>query len=137
MHGAGAALSSQYFDQYWQIGQANKVLEKKVLLNIHHLQWGDTFTKFLCPKHLHQAAGLSLGIVLHSKVDVERAHEVRVGMNDLCYALASEGFLAEAALDIVQHLGMCGVVLIQYVAQCEVCRAEAVAEVLSKDPTGV
>lgn len=58
-------------------------------------------------------------------------------MNNLCDALTSERLLPEAHFDIVQHLGMCGVVLVQYVPELEVRRAEAVAEVLCKNPPAV
>ena len=58
-------------------------------------------------------------------------------MDDLCDALTSERLLPEAPFDIVQHLSMCRVILVQYVPELEVRRAEAVAEVLRENPPAI
>ena len=64
-------------------------------------------------------------------------HELGVRVNSLRDALACERLLAEAPLDVVQHLGVRGVRLVEHVLQREVRRPEAVAEVLREDPAAV
>jgi hypothetical protein len=51
--------------------------------------------------------------------------------------LAREGLLAEAALDVVEHLRVCGVRIVENVPQGEVRGPEAVGEVLREDPAAV
>lgn len=60
-----------------------------------------------------------------------------MGMDDLGNALPRKGLLSETPLDIVEDLGMKRVRLIQDVPQMEICRPEAIAKVLCKDPTTV
>lgn len=73
----------------------------------------------------------------HREIDVEHAHELRVGVDHLGDALARERLLAEAALDVVQHLGVLRVLLVEQAAEREVRRPEPVAEVLREDPAAV
>ncbi|KAH8114627.1 hypothetical protein DFH11DRAFT_1543891 [Phellopilus nigrolimitatus] len=65
------------------------------------------------------------------------AHERGVRGDEVHDALAREGLLAEAALDVVEDLCMGGVRGVERVAQREVRGAEAVAEVLREGPAGV
>jgi len=58
-------------------------------------------------------------------------------MDDLCDALTRERLFSESPLDIVQHLCMRRVVLVQHISELEVSRTEAVAEVLREDPPTV
>ena len=55
-------------------------------------------------------------------------------MDHLLDTLSRESFLAETPLDIVEHLCVRGVCLVEDVAERKVCRAETVTEVLCKDP---
>jgi hypothetical protein len=58
-------------------------------------------------------------------------------MDDLSDAFASEGLLPEPPFDVIQHLSVCRVVLVEHIPKLEICRAKAVAEVLGKDPPTV
>lgn len=58
-------------------------------------------------------------------------------MNDLGDALARKGLFSETPLDIVEDLRVKGVRLVQNVPQKEICRPEAIAKMLCKDPTAV
>ena len=58
-------------------------------------------------------------------------------VDSLCDTLSREGFFAEPPLDVVQHLRMCRVGLVQDVAQREVRRPQTVTEVLGEDPAAV
>lgn len=60
-----------------------------------------------------------------------------VSLDDLCNALSCECFLTESPLDIVQDLGVSGVVFVENVLQLQVRRTETVAEMLRKDPPAV
>ena len=58
-------------------------------------------------------------------------------MDDLGNALPRKGLFSETPLDIVKNLLMKGVRFVQDVPQMEICRPEAIAKVLCKDPTTV
>lgn len=58
-------------------------------------------------------------------------------MDDLRDTLTREGLLPEPPLDVVEHLRMRRVRLVEQVLQREVRRAEAVAKVLGEDPAAV
>ena len=64
-------------------------------------------------------------------------HKVRVSKDDLRDTLAGECLLPEPFLDVVQDLGMCGVILVQHILELKVGRTEAVAEVLREDPSTI
>lgn len=64
-------------------------------------------------------------------------HELGVCMDHLSDALASEGFLPEPPLDIVQDLGVGRVVLIQEILELKIGRPKAIAEVLCEDPATI
>jgi hypothetical protein len=58
-------------------------------------------------------------------------------MNDLLNALPSERFLSESPLDVIENFCMCWFSLVQNIPKLKIRRAEAVAKVLSKDPSAV
>ena len=58
-------------------------------------------------------------------------------MDDLGNALPRKGLFSETSLDIVEDLRMKSVRLVQNVPQMEICRPEAIAKVLCKDPATV
>ena len=58
-------------------------------------------------------------------------------MHDLRDTLPRKRLLPEPDLDIVQHLRVRGVALVEHVLQSQVRGAEAVAEVLGEDPAAV
>lgn len=58
-------------------------------------------------------------------------------MDDLRNTLPRVSLLSEAALDIVEHLGMSSVILVQDVLELEICRAKTVAKVLRKNPPAI
>ena len=58
-------------------------------------------------------------------------------MDDLRDTLPRESLLSEAALNIVEHFGMRGIVLVQDVLELEICRAKTVAKVLRKNPPAI
>jgi hypothetical protein len=58
-------------------------------------------------------------------------------VNDLSNALARESFLSETSLDIIQHLSVRGVRFVQYVPEVQICGTQAIAKVLSEDPTAI
>jgi hypothetical protein len=58
-------------------------------------------------------------------------------MNDLSDTLASKGLLTESPLDIVQNFRMDRILVVQDVLELQIGRTEAVAEVLSEDPSTV
>jgi hypothetical protein len=64
-------------------------------------------------------------------------HKLRVGMNHVGDTLTHETLLTETPFDIVQNFGMGSVRLIEDVFEGEIRGAEAVAEVLRKDPATV
>jgi len=57
--------------------------------------------------------------------------------DDILNTLPREGLLPEPRLDVVEHLRMGGVILIQHVLKLQVRRAETVAEMLSEDPPSI
>ena len=83
--------------------------------------------------HAHPSASFQMG-VQEGRCDT---HELGVRVNSFRDTLACERLLAEAPLDVVQHLGVRGVRLVEHVLQREVRRPEAVAEVLREDPAAV
>ena len=58
-------------------------------------------------------------------------------MNRLRNTLASKRLLTEPPLDIIQHLRMSRVALIQHTTKLQIRLPEAVAEVLCENPTDV
>ena len=58
-------------------------------------------------------------------------------VDNLCDTFPRKRFLAETPLDIIEHLRMRWVALVQDVLQLEIRRAEAVAEVLREDPATI
>jgi len=58
-------------------------------------------------------------------------------MDDLRDTLPRESLLSEAAFDIVEHLGMSSVVLVQDVLELQICRAKTVAKVLRENPPAI
>jgi hypothetical protein len=64
-------------------------------------------------------------------------HKLRVGMNHVGDTFTCETLLTETPFDIVQNLGVSRVRLIEDVLEGEIRGAEAVAEVLRKDPARV
>jgi hypothetical protein len=58
-------------------------------------------------------------------------------MNHVGDTLTCETLLTESPLDIVQNLGVSGVRLIEDVLESEIRGAEAVTEVLRKNPASV
>jgi len=65
------------------------------------------------------------------------AHKLGVGMDNVRDALTREGLFTEAALDIHQNFLVRRVSLVENVLERKIRRAEAVAEMLSKDPATV
>jgi hypothetical protein len=64
-------------------------------------------------------------------------NQLGVRMDDVRDALARERLLPESPFDIIQHLGVRRIVLVQHIPELEVRRAEAVTEMLRKDPPAV
>ena len=64
-------------------------------------------------------------------------HKFRVGFNHFGDTLACESFLTETPFDVVQNFGMSRVRLVEDVFEGEIRGAEAVTEVLRKDPANV
>jgi hypothetical protein len=60
-----------------------------------------------------------------------------MGVDDLGDTFSSECFLAETALNIIEHLSVRRLGLVQHVLELEVRRTEPVAEMLSKYPTTI
>ena len=58
-------------------------------------------------------------------------------MNNLRDTFTRKGFFAEPALDVVQHLCVRHVVLVQHVFELQVCRPKTIAEVLCEDPATI
>jgi hypothetical protein len=58
-------------------------------------------------------------------------------MDDLCDALTRKRLLPEPPFDVIQHLSVRRIVLVQDVPKLKVRRTEAVAEVLREDPPTV
>ncbi|KAI3480571.1 hypothetical protein L1887_57291 [Cichorium endivia] len=77
------------------------------------------------------------GVVDVGKVDVEQTDEGRVVLDDLLDRLTREGLFTETELDLVEDGGLLRVVLVEHVAKRLVRLAEAVAEVLGKEPADV
>jgi hypothetical protein len=76
-------------------------------------------------------------VVGHRKVDVEHSDEVRVGLDDLSDRVSSKRLLPEPGLDLVEDLGVVGIVVVKDLLEREVGGTKTVAEVLSKDPSDV
>jgi len=64
-------------------------------------------------------------------------HQVRMSMDDLLDTFPCECFLAKSHLDVIENFGMCWFSLVQNIPKLKIRRAEAVAKVLSKDPSAV
>jgi hypothetical protein len=64
-------------------------------------------------------------------------YKVGMSMDDLGDTFSSEGFLAETALDVIEHLSVRCFGLVQHVLELEIRRTEPVAEMLSKYPTTI
>jgi hypothetical protein len=107
---------------------------------------------------IHQRPVVRSRVVYHRKVDIQEpdlyqqsdnvrmmkygdtqkvTNQFGVRMDDLRDALARERLLPESPFDIIQHLSVRRVVLVQHIPELEVCRAEAITEMLRKDPPAV
>lgn len=75
--------------------------------------------------------------MLHPPILTKGADQFRMVVDDLGDTFPGEGLLPESSLDVIQHLGMGRVVLIQHILELKICRAETVAEVLGEDPSRV
>lgn len=64
-------------------------------------------------------------------------YQLRVCMDNLLDALPCERLLTEPPLDIIQHLRVRGVCLVEDVAELQVRGAQTVTEVLREDPAAV
>jgi hypothetical protein len=60
-----------------------------------------------------------------------------MSMNDVLNTFPSERFLAESPFDIIEHFSMGRIGLVQDIPELKVRRTQAVAEVLSKDPSAI
>ena len=65
------------------------------------------------------------------------AHELWVGVDNVCDALTRERLFTEAALDVHQNFLVRWVRLVENVLERKIRCAEAVAEMLRKDPPTV
>lgn len=65
------------------------------------------------------------------------AHELGMGMDDICYALTCERLFAETALDIAQNFQVRRVCLVENVPESKIRRAQAVAEMLRENPATI
>jgi hypothetical protein len=66
-----------------------------------------------------------------------KTHQLRVRLNNIRDTLTGEGLLAEAALNIVEHLCMIRVRFVQDILEPDIRRPEAVTEVLREDPAAI
>lgn len=73
----------------------------------------------------------------HGKVDVEHPDELRVRLDHLSNGLSGESLLSESPLDVVEHLRVVWVAVIEYLLERQVCLTQTVAEMLGKDPSTV
>ena len=64
-------------------------------------------------------------------------HKLRVGMDHVGDTLTCETLLTETSFDIIQNFGVSGIRLIEDILEGEIRGAEAVAEMLRKDPATV
>jgi hypothetical protein len=60
-----------------------------------------------------------------------------MSLNHVLDTLSSERFLSEPPLDVVQDIGVNGVILVKNVFELEVRSTETVAEVLCEDPAAI
>jgi len=58
-------------------------------------------------------------------------------MDAMLNTFPSESFLTESSLDVIEHFGMCRISLVQDVPKLKVSRTQAVAEMLSKNPSTI
>ena len=58
-------------------------------------------------------------------------------MDAMLNTFPSESFLTESPLDVIEHFGMCRISLVQDVPKLKVSRTQAVAEVLSENPSAI
>jgi hypothetical protein len=90
-----------------------------------------------CKVHIKHA-DLHLEINGRQRSQLENGtHKLRVGMNYVGDTLTCESFLTETPFDVVQNFGMSRVRLVEDVLEGEIRGAEAVTEVLRKDPASV
>ncbi len=64
-------------------------------------------------------------------------YQIGMRVKHLRDTLTSKSLLPEPSLDIIEDLGMRWIRLVQDILQPEICRTEAVAEMLSEDPPAV
>jgi hypothetical protein len=58
-------------------------------------------------------------------------------MDAMLNTFPSESFLTESSFDVIEHLGMCRISLVQDVPELKVSGTQAVAEVLGKNPSTI
>jgi len=93
----------------------------------------------------------------HRKVDVEHANlrgsshsvntrarserkgtdQFRIGKDGFGDTLARKRLLPKPLFDLIEHLGVTGVGLVQHILQCEIRRTKPVTEMLGENPTGI
>jgi hypothetical protein len=76
-------------------------------------------------------------IMDHRKVHIQRPNNLGMGIKNRLDDFSSESFLPKPSLDIVQNLGMAGVVLVEDILEVKVRGPETITEVLGEDPTTV